>query len=157
MANYAYIEENKIKEVRDLLPVNWSNISNFNMLSEEKLKEYGWLHILKIIPNYDKETQKIDNPKQEYKHGCVYETYDIIDLYDEERERGNAWQKVYNQVDEKIKNFQWRLERYHCECREGKIPTEDFSKMIRHIMDLNEVKSQNQSDPYNIVWPEYSE
>jgi len=44
MKKYCYIKEGKIEKV-DILPTNWSNVSNFHLLTDEELKSHGWLPV----------------------------------------------------------------------------------------------------------------
>jgi hypothetical protein len=44
MKKYCYIKEGKIEKV-DTLPTNWSNVSNFHLLTDEELKCHGWLPV----------------------------------------------------------------------------------------------------------------
>lgn len=40
---YAYVKDGNIIQKNVLPPQNWNNISNFNLLNDAKLKEYGWV------------------------------------------------------------------------------------------------------------------
>jgi hypothetical protein len=51
MKKYAYIENDKVILVNQDLPINWSNVSNFNLLPDNILKTYGWLPFIKESEN----------------------------------------------------------------------------------------------------------
>jgi hypothetical protein len=55
MANWAYIENDVIKELHDLLPKNWRNISGFNLSENdtEYLRSLGWIKITKQHQTFD--------------------------------------------------------------------------------------------------------
>jgi hypothetical protein len=82
MANWAYIENNQIKEVLDELPKNWKNVSNLDALESnvDTLKNLGWYPIFHNNVNYDPVTQKLKSLKIQFDGKKVFETYDIEDL-----------------------------------------------------------------------------
>lgn len=51
MKRYCLIENGKIKVQPTKLPVNWNNISNFHVLTDEKLKQHNWLPVETISEN----------------------------------------------------------------------------------------------------------
>lgn len=48
MKRYCYIKNKQIVTGPTLLPLNWENVSNFNLLTENELKQYGWLPVTTI-------------------------------------------------------------------------------------------------------------
>ena len=82
MANWAYIENNEIKEYHEILPENWKNMSNFHVLKDnlDHLKTLNWLPIVKVIYSYDPVKQKLDNKRYVVDGSIVKEVYDIIDI-----------------------------------------------------------------------------
>jgi hypothetical protein len=55
MANWAFVEDNQIKELHDLLPKSWRNISGLRMSENdlEFLKSLGWYQVIKQYDQYD--------------------------------------------------------------------------------------------------------
>lgn len=154
MANFAFVENNQIDSVYDLLPKNWKNISNFYLIDDwNKLNELGWYKLEKIIPNYDPTTQKIDNPIHYFENGVAYETYDVIELPKEKE--SSPWDAIIRERDKRIRDFQWRFLRYQTEIENNIEPTENIDAMNSYINSLNRIIEQ--SDVNNIVWPEYIE
>ena len=81
MANYAHIEDNKITGVYDLLPDNWRNISNFHALSDESyIYSLGWRTLVKEVPVYDPNTQRLGNPVYRIENDTVIETLEVVNL-----------------------------------------------------------------------------
>lgn len=74
MANYAYVENNKILEYYDNLPNVWRNISGFNLLinDENHLKSLGWHKIIKNQVNYNPDNQKISGYEYYFENNNVY-------------------------------------------------------------------------------------
>lgn len=48
MSNWAYIENNEVKELHYNLPQNWGNISNFFAMENDlqALRSYGWIPVI---------------------------------------------------------------------------------------------------------------
>ena len=59
---YCLIENDEIIDGPRPLPSGWKNISGLDCLSDEELKNLGWLPITQINPTYDSETEKLGNP-----------------------------------------------------------------------------------------------
>jgi hypothetical protein len=82
MANYAHVENGKITGVYDLYPDNWRNVSNFYLLANEPEVIYnlGWRTIVKSVPTYNSDTQRLGNPIHTIVNDEVHETLEVIDL-----------------------------------------------------------------------------
>lgn len=169
MANYAYVTNNEITGVYDLLPVTWGNISNFHVLDAESLKALGWYAIEKVMPSYDPTTQKLDHATQYISNGSVYETQQVIDLPVEppapiltadeqaalEQQRiSDQWTVIRTQRDQIVSSFDWRVARYNREVRLGLTPVDDIHAIDQYMQALADIP-EKQTDPFNIVWPEF--
>lgn len=163
MANYAYVEDNNIVGVYDLLPTVWRNYSNFFALEGEwdYLKSLGWYKIEHVIPEYDPITQKIDNPRQWFENDTVYQTMDIIDIPQEptiapeiqiEQITHEQWDAIRTQRDRLMSEFEWRYTRYNRQIRSGITPTDDILVMDTYMQALADITQQE--NPFNIIWPE---
>jgi len=166
MASFAYVENNEIQGVYDLLPDNWKNYSNFFALENDLdyLKSLGWYKIEKVIPSYDPATQKLDNARQWFENNIVYETEEVIDLSAEpiiepvsqEELTLRQWNLIKTQRDQLIASFDWRYIRYNREVRLNITPSDDITKLDVYTQALADIP-EKQSDPFNIVWPVFSE
>lgn len=163
MANYAYVEDNNIVGVYDLLPTVWRNYSNFFALEGEwdYLKSLGWYKIEHVIPEYDPITQKIDNPRQWFENDTVYQTMDVIDIPQEptvaaeiqiEQITHEQWDAIRTQRDRLMSEFEWRYTRYNRQIRSGITPTDDILVMDTYMQALADITQQE--NPFNIIWPE---
>jgi uncharacterized protein YihD (DUF1040 family) len=76
MANWALVENNQIKEVHDLLPKNWKNISGLNLSEFDNnfLKELGWHKVQKQHQEYDNTQYEIEKYFHEFINDVVIET-----------------------------------------------------------------------------------
>lgn len=172
MANYAYVENDVIIGVYDLLPNNWKNYSNFFALEGkwDYLKSIGWYKIVHIVPDYDPKTQKIDNPRQWFENDTVYETKDVIDLPIEtatyqptaeelEQQRlleiKQQWDLIRQERDTLMTDFDWRYTRYERQLRMGMSPTDTIESLDEYMQALADITLQE--DPFNIIWPVFNE
>ncbi|CAB5226336.1 Phage tail assembly chaperone protein [uncultured Caudovirales phage] len=48
MKRYCHIKNKQIVIGPTLLPINWENVSNFNLLTDIELKQYGWFPVITI-------------------------------------------------------------------------------------------------------------
>lgn len=93
MKKFAYIENNKVKQIGGL-PTNWGNISNFYLLNPEDesemliIKQNGWLPIETISEN--KEIQ--ENVEYIIEENVVKEIITTRDKTQEEIDRENQYQ-----------------------------------------------------------------
>lgn len=53
--------------------------------------------------------------------------------------------------DQKIKDFEWRIERYNSQIRQGITPTDDIAVIDTYIQALRDITDQ--SDLVNAEWP----
>ena len=165
MANYAHVVDNNIEGVYDLIPTNWKNISNFYALTDEERLSIGWYKIVKSYPDYNPETQKLDNPRQYFTDNVVYETMDIIELprvvvyeptveelqLQQEMRITDQWTLIRGERDVKMKNFEWRYTRYDRQVRLSETPVDDIVLMDAYMQALADITIQ--ADPFNIIWP----
>lgn len=166
MANYAYVENEIIQSVYDNYPTNWRNISNFEIFARdypEELIALGWYTLVKVIPEYNPQTQKLDNQFQYFENGTAYESYHVYDIPPPEPpEPGPTpeellalkWETVRQDRDSMMNDFDWRYERYDRQIRLNIEPTDNLAAMDAYMQALADITLQ--PDPYNIIWPTYN-
>lgn len=171
--NYAYIENGVIVEVLQDLPESWRNVSNLNALASNEpiLKELGWYKIYRNI-NYNPNVERLVNPRLEFQEdGLLYELWDVekIETSDQlpfgaflteeqkaeifENDKRVKWQTVRQDRDTKMREFEWRYNRYERQTRMGVTPTDTLETLDAYMQALADIT--NQEDPFNIVWPEF--
>ena len=143
---YAYVEDGVVKESNRVLPINWKNVSNFNLLDEATLKSYGWFP-------YSFEPATI--PQNCIGNGSSFEITDDevieIQLYRE---------KSQSEIDSEI-NSLWVSVRQRrnielTECDWTQIPDSPLSDEVKeqwkiYRQQLRDITLQN--NPRNIDWP----
>lgn len=166
MTKYAFIENNNIVSIHDVLPTNWRNVSNFNVLTdqEEYLNTLGWYSIIKDTTPFNEETHYIAGVSYQYLNNQVVEINSILARpvpqppTDEEIARmlEEKWNEVRVVRDQKMKEFEWRYVRYERERRMGIPTTDDIIKMDLYMKQLADIPNVLAS-PDNIVWPVWDE
>jgi hypothetical protein len=177
MSNYAIVENNEIVGVYWNLPTNWKNISNFFALQDKEehkdfLKTLGWYKVQKVTPTYDPTRQKLEGSRHWYDAttDTVYEEDLVVDveqvfpehssfLTEEEIEQqrlanlATRWAEVRIERDKKMQEFEWRYVRYERQVRLNITPTDNINDLDNYMQTLADITQQ--SDPYNIVWPNF--
>lgn len=170
MANYAFVENDSIVGVYDSLPNNWKNFSNFFALEgqTEYLKSLGWYKIEHVIPSYDSEYQKLDNPYRWLENDTVYESQQVINIRPQFIEPPSAaeleaqriqhlqdqWASIRKTRDQLMAEFEWRYDRYERQIRLNLPTTDNIINMDNYMQALADITLQ--VDAYNIVWPTYN-
>lgn len=164
MIGYAFVNNNIIEDVRQTLPNNWRNISNFYIHKNnfEYLNTLGWYKVEEEIPNYNPATQKLDNWSYKLDNGIVKKIPEVINIPQPSQQDLNIqaqqikvekWQEIRNYRDELMKQFEWRYNRLQREIRLGLNTTDDIKKLDDYMQALADITLQN--DPFSIVWPEF--
>ena len=163
MANYAYVENDKILGIYDNLPKSWNNISNFNIITDwNLLNSMGWYKVTKIIPDYyDKSNYGLANPQYIWEDNTVYMTYELVQLDESILPRtspiitvDDQWVVVRKLRDQLMTGFEWRYTRYNREVALGLPLSDDISAMNNYMQALADITSQE--DPFSIIWPTYN-
>jgi hypothetical protein len=166
MSNFAYVKDSAIVHVWDTLPANWENISNFYVLGDgnntDYLKSLGWYPITYQAPTYDPATQVVGHPTYTISGDTVIESHAVSDkpipeptpeLTEEQiaSARAHQWSIVRRQRDNFMSLMDWKYNRYAREVRLNLTPTEDITVLDTYMEALANITEQ--SDPYNITWP----
>jgi hypothetical protein len=172
---YAIVENNEIVGVYANLPTNWKSTSNFYALegNDERLKTFGWYRIQKVDAAYNPSTQKLEGFRHWYdaETDTVYLTDLVVDIpvYPEhssfftpeeiELQRlanlATRWAEVRIERDQRMKDFEWHYTRYERQTRLSLPTTDNISDLDAYMQALADITLQ--SDPYNIVWPNYND
>jgi hypothetical protein len=121
MANWAYVEENEIKELHDLLPKSWRNISGLRLLENntEFLNSIGWYSVIKQHQSYDKSSYQTDGYNYVFDEKRVIETIKLIEYQE------NLEQQLISFDQQKI-NFLFLLR----EERNRRLINSDWSQLL---------------------------
>lgn len=168
MANYAYVENDEILGVYDILPSNWKNISNFKNLENnlEELEALGWKKIVAVNANIDTAKYKILSNRHYILDGVVYEEKVVeeipqsVDYTEEEKaeqHRRNVeegWNAIRRRRAELIADFEWRYQRYFRNERLGLEQFDTLENMDKYMNALADITKQE--SPFAIIWPSYN-
>jgi hypothetical protein len=142
---YAYVENGVVKETNRPLPVNWKNFSNFNLLDNETLKDFGWIPYKYIYCE--------NKPEKWIQAESYFEiTDDYVIEYERVREKTNEeiesekmseWINVKSRRNIELKESDWT------QLSDISQSTKDLWSTYRQ--ELRQIT--NQSNPFNIEWP----
>lgn len=117
MANWAYVENNSVVEVHDVLPENWKNISNLSASENDLalLKGFGWYPVNTVMPTIDQATQAYGDASFAFdpSTNTVTQTYAVTtisqmsdsDLF--AQQRASFMQNLRNQRDVLLSKSDW--------------------------------------------------
>jgi len=76
MANWALVENNEIKELHDLLPKSWRNVSGLRLSANDRdfLRSLGWYPVTKNHQEYDRSLFRETGLNHVLENGSVKET-----------------------------------------------------------------------------------
>jgi len=81
---YAYVKDEIVEYTRSSLPKNFGNVSGFNLLPLEELKEYGFYPYVYTTPTFDPMTEKLGDMEFEILENEVLGTRAVVALSSEE-------------------------------------------------------------------------
>lgn len=144
---YCLVINNQIVDGPRTLPQNTENISNFNLLTDEELKIYGWLPY-RIVDN-KLGNQILINTNIEIFENEVVETKIYRDLTQEEIQ-----EKEKNLIDNKWKQIRQKRNRLLLECDWTQLFDSLVDKMSwsNYRQELRDIP-QTYNDPNTVIWP----
>ena len=147
---YAYVEDGVVKESNRVLPINWKNVSNFNLLDETTLKSYGWFP-------YRFEPATI--PSNCIGNGSSFEITDD-EVIETQLYREKSQSEIDSELNSLWSNIRYRRNAELKECDWTQIPDSPLSEELKdewktYRQLLRDITLQ--TDPYNIIWPTISE
>lgn len=143
---YILVENHEIKSYPRELPVCWGNISNFNVLDNQSLKEFGW-YPYRFVPA-DLEGDKIvDGSYITINENEVVEYQIARDKTQDEinSEIENLWSNIRSQRNIFLNESDWT------QISDSPLSVEKKEEWKVYRQELRDIT--NQSDPHNIVWP----
>jgi len=141
MKRYCYIVNNEIERL-EALPINWNNISNFYVLSDDTLKTYGWLPLEEQQPGGDLTS------------GYHILTDKVIYVAEPPVEQNNnqsieaLWREVRNKRDQLLQETDkfMLIDTYEQLNAETQQQYKTYRQQLRDIPQTFEL-------PENVVWP----
>ena len=172
MATYAYVEQEQIQSLHDVLPENWKNTSNFRALAndEHALNQHGWYTVTKPTNDFDPIEYIESAPTYSFNGHTVVENRQVIfkgDAYGVKHVpetsdpniqkilKDTLWRDIRQQRDQKMKEFEWRYDRYFREQRLG-LPTTDVLETLDSYMQQLADITSTYEHPVQVIWPAWN-
>lgn len=153
MTVYANLVDGEVKAVYDLLPSTWQDIEEFDkkcLSDSEFMHQNNFRKIVRDTTSYNPETHRMsDFPWYTVEDDQVIEHRDITEI--PEPTEADLLVGIRFERDEKMKEFEWRYERYHRQVRIGIPTTDNIETLDRYMQALADVTEQE--DLKNIQWP----
>lgn len=143
---YILVENNEIKSYPRELPVCWRNVSNFNVLDDQTLLEFGW-YPYRFVPA-DLDVDKIVDGSYtviEQTEVVEYQTARNKTQDEIDSEIENLWSNIRSQRNIFLNESDWTQISDSPLSEEKKDEWKIYRQQLRDIT--------NQNDPHNIVWP----
>ena len=149
MKKYCFIKNGNVEQIGEL-PTNFENVSNFYLLSDNKLKEYNWLPIETISENKEIK-EKVEYIIEEYVVKEIITTRDKTqEEIDEEKasELQNLWQSVRIKRNNLLKDSDIEIvvDKWEGMDTPTKLSWSSYRQQLRDI-------PQSFSSPDQIIWP----
>lgn len=144
---YCLVVNNQIIEGPCTLPQNSSNVSNFNILSNEELKTYGWLPYRVIDVKQENQVlvqSVIDIFANEVVETKIYRDMILSEI--EERSQNlikNKWDRIRQKRNRLLKESDWS------QLNDSPVDKLLWSNYRQELRDV----PQNYSDPDTVIWP----
>ena len=149
---YAQILNDEIIKIHNILPESWNNISNFNGLSDNELADLSWSDNIghKFYPVVDQEIQSVDGSFYTIE-GPNYEIDNIEKLVNEiysisPKSLEQAWAAVRRDRNFRLSRSDWT------QLPDSPLNEQQKNLAVVYRQQLRDITDQ--SDPFNIVWPE---
>lgn len=160
MTVYANLVDGEVKGVYDLIPKFWNGINNFNIRCQNDpqfMIDNNFVKITKLEYNYDPNTHYLsDFPTYTVQGNSVIENRAIIEKIEQIPEppsRELLLKRIRDIRDQKMRDFEWRYNRYHRQVRLNLTPTDNIDNLDRYMQALADIT--NQENLENPVWPEF--
>lgn len=143
---YAYVEDGVVKESNRPLPISWANISNFNLLDDETLKQYGWFPY-RFVPAQFQTDEIVDSSYFSVEENEVveYQTKRKITNNDMWEQTENAWGNIRSRRNIELVESDWT------QLPDTPFTTEEKEEWRLYRQTLRDITLQE--NPFNIIWP----
>ena len=144
--DYIEVENGEIKGYPRPLPQNWADVSNFYLLENERLRQYGWYPV-RFVPS-EKTNNDIVTGQSFVIEGTEVVQYEQIrpKTQDEiNQEINQLWENIRNERNQLLLECDWT------QLSDSPLTAEKKTEWQTYRQELRDIT--NQSDPKNIIWP----
>lgn len=144
--DYIQVENGEVKGYPQPLPQNWADVSNFYLLEDERVRQYGW-YPLRFVPATKTENDVVTGQSFVIEGNEVVQYEQIRPKTQTEIENENSiqWQNIRNERNKLLLESDWT------QLTDSPLTPENKSEWESYRQELRDVTSQ--SDPKNIIWP----
>lgn len=144
--DYIQVENGQVKGYPQSLPQNWADVSNFYLLEDERLRQYGWYPV-RFVPAEKTDNDVINGQIFVIEGNEVVQYEQIRPKTQEEinRENEGLWSAVRTKRNILLQESDWT------QLPDSPLIPEKKSGWQLYRQQLRDVT--NQPDPKNIIWP----
>lgn len=145
--DYIQVVNGQVQGYPRSLPKNAHNVSNFYLLPQEKLLEYGWYPV-RFVPNPNKtETSVVTGQNFVVEGNEVVQYEQVREKTQEEldQESSQMWENVRNERNRYLEECDWT------QLPDTPLTEEQKTQWQLYRQQLRDITTQQ--DPYNIIWP----
>jgi hypothetical protein len=143
---YIYVKNGNVESIPRELPNIWENVSNFNVLDNATVKEYGW-YPYRFVPGETSEDMVSNGSYFVIGNDEVVEYQSVRPKTDEERqaEINSLWENIRNQRNFLLEKSDWT------QLSDSPLNPEKKEEWLVYRQALRDIT--NQLNPKEIVWP----
>jgi hypothetical protein len=144
--DYIQVENGEVKGYPQPLPQNWADVSNFYLLEDERVRQYGW-YPLRFVPATKTENDVVTGQSFVIEGNEVVQYEQIRPKTQEEvdQENNQLWETIRNERNRLLQESDWT------QLPDSPLTLEKKSEWEMYRQELRDVT--NQTDPKNIIWP----
>lgn len=144
--DYIQVENGQVKGYPQSLPKNWSDVSNFYLLEDERLRQYGWYPV-RFVPAEKTDNDVVTGQNFVVEGNEVVQYEQIRPKTQEEidQENNQLWENIRNERNRLLLESDWT------QLPDSPITPEKKSEWQIYRQELRDVTTQ--PDPKNIIWP----
>lgn len=143
---YVYVENGIVASENRYLPMNWNNISNFNSLDADSLKQFGW-YPYRFIEATIPSDYTIDGSYYEITDDEVLEIQTTRPLTDEEQQTiiDSQWANIRSRRNIELNESDWT------QLSDSPLTAEKKEEFRVYRQSLRDITTQ--LNPFSIEWP----
>ena len=143
---YVYVENGIVASENRYLPMNWNNISNFNSLDADSLKQFGW-YPYRFIEATIPSDYTIDGSYYEITDDEVLEIQTTRPLTDEEQQTiiDSHWANIRSRRNIELNESDWT------HISDSPLTVEKKEEFKVYRQSLRDITTQ--LNPFSIEWP----
>jgi hypothetical protein len=143
---YSYKNQYPVKALPWTLNLDGYSRNDPSTFTEEEIALAGY-KLVPDSPSYDPKTQEL--------MWLGTEWYIQPKQPPNQFEITQQWRLIRQERDQKIKDVEWRYSRHQRHQRLGLAQLDNIALLDQYVQDLANLP-QTQTDPFNIIWPQYT-